>query len=120
MLSNEQGVYVAESVASKNTKQAKGRFRMYDDEDGLDLVHLTFSIPLLHSSEFWLVILHCSFDQDHARSNNSVKRDQPSREAAGAGKRDTGKATKKAGKCCTYIGLSLYFLNLKFAWATFY
>lgn len=50
MLSNEQGVYVAESVASKNTKQAKGRFRMYDDEDGLDLVHLTFSIPLLHSS----------------------------------------------------------------------
>ncbi|XP_020981860.1 LOW QUALITY PROTEIN: protein ILITYHIA [Arachis duranensis] len=36
MLSTEQGVYVAESVASKNTRQAKGRFRMYDDEDGLD------------------------------------------------------------------------------------
>ena len=41
MLSTEQGVYVAESVAAKNTKQAKGRFRMYDDEDGL--VHLIFS-----------------------------------------------------------------------------
>lgn len=40
MLSSEQGVYVAESVAAKNTKQAKGRFRMYDDED--DLVHLNF------------------------------------------------------------------------------
>ncbi|KAM6596352.1 hypothetical protein CsatA_006876 [Cannabis sativa] len=33
MLSNEQGVYVAESVATKNMKQAKGRFRMYEDED---------------------------------------------------------------------------------------
>ncbi|KAK7397369.1 hypothetical protein VNO78_18538 [Psophocarpus tetragonolobus] len=70
MLSTEQGVYVAESVAAKNTKQAKGRFRMYDDEDGVD----------------------------HTRSNHSVKRDQPSREAAGAGKKDTGKAAKKADK----------------------
>ncbi|XP_062214757.1 protein ILITYHIA-like [Phragmites australis] len=32
-LSTEQGVYVAEAVASKNTKLAKGRFRAYDDED---------------------------------------------------------------------------------------
>lgn len=40
MLSTEQGIYVAESVAFKNTKQAKGRFRMYDDEDSL--VHLFF------------------------------------------------------------------------------
>ncbi|XP_019420925.1 PREDICTED: eIF-2-alpha kinase activator GCN1 isoform X4 [Lupinus angustifolius] len=36
--------------------------------------------------------------QDHARTNHSVKRDQPSREVAGAGKRDTGKATKKPDK----------------------
>nr|KYP71848.1 Translational activator GCN1 [Cajanus cajan] len=70
MLSTEQGVYVAEAVAAKNTKQAKGRFRMYDDEDGVD----------------------------HTRPNHSVKRDQPSREAAGAGKKDIGKAAKKAGK----------------------
>ncbi|TKY61324.1 Translational activator GCN1 [Spatholobus suberectus] len=70
ILSTEQGVYVAESVTAKNTKQAKGRFRMYDDEDGVD----------------------------HTRSNHSVKRDQPSREAAGAGKKDTGKAAKKADK----------------------
>lgn len=33
MLSSEQGVYVAESVATKNMRQAKGRFRMYDDQD---------------------------------------------------------------------------------------
>ncbi|KAE9616079.1 putative translational activator Gcn1 [Lupinus albus] len=70
ILSTEQGVYVAESVAVKNTKQAKGRFRMYDVEDGLE----------------------------HARTNHSVKRDQPSREVAGSGKRDTGKATKKTDK----------------------
>ncbi|KAK2365272.1 protein ILITYHIA [Trifolium repens] len=70
MLSTEQGVYIAESVAFTNTKQAKGRFRMYNDEDGLD----------------------------HAQSNHSMKRDQPSREAAGTGKKDTGKATKKADK----------------------
>ena len=31
MLSSEQGVYIAESVAAKNMKQAKGRFRMYED-----------------------------------------------------------------------------------------
>ncbi|KAF7805246.1 protein ILITYHIA [Senna tora] len=70
ILSTEQGVYVAESVAAKNTKQAKGRFRMYDDQDGLD----------------------------DTRSNHSVKRDQPSREVAGAGKRDSAKVTKKADK----------------------
>ncbi|KAK7337971.1 hypothetical protein VNO77_18565 [Canavalia gladiata] len=70
MLSTEQGVYVAESITAKNTKQAKGRFRMYDDENGMD----------------------------HTRSNHSIKRDQPSREAAGAGKRDAGKAAKKADK----------------------
>ncbi|KAK7332811.1 hypothetical protein VNO80_29566 [Phaseolus coccineus] len=70
MLSTELGVYVAESVSAKNTKQAKGRFRMYDDED----------------------------DMDHTPTNHSVKRDLPSREAAGAGKKDTGKAAKKADK----------------------
>ncbi|CAL0308828.1 unnamed protein product [Lupinus luteus] len=70
MLSTEQGVYVAESVAVTNTKQSKGRFRMYDVDDGLD----------------------------DARTNHSVKRDQPSREVGGAGKRDTGKATKKPDK----------------------
>uniref|UniRef100_A0A0E0KIC1 TOG domain-containing protein n=1 Tax=Oryza punctata TaxID=4537 RepID=A0A0E0KIC1_ORYPU len=32
-LSTEQGIYVAEAVASKNTKLAKGRFRAYDDQD---------------------------------------------------------------------------------------
>jgi hypothetical protein len=32
-LSTEQGIYVAEAVASKNTKLAKGRFRVYDVQD---------------------------------------------------------------------------------------
>ncbi|KQK13484.1 protein ILITYHIA [Brachypodium distachyon] len=32
-LSTEQGIYVAEAVASKNTKLAKGRFRAYDAPD---------------------------------------------------------------------------------------
>ncbi|KAL5670615.1 hypothetical protein ACJX0J_022836, partial [Zea mays] len=32
-LSTEQGVYIAEAVANKNTKLAKGRFRAYDDQD---------------------------------------------------------------------------------------
>ncbi|KAJ7973575.1 translational activator GCN1 [Quillaja saponaria] len=70
MLSSEQGVYVAESFAAKNLKQAKGRFRMYDDENGTD----------------------------HARSNHLIKREQTSREVPGAGKRDTGKSTKRADK----------------------
>ncbi|KAJ1694352.1 hypothetical protein LUZ63_011050 [Rhynchospora breviuscula] len=33
-LSSEQGVYIAETVTAKNTRLAKGRFRMYDDQDG--------------------------------------------------------------------------------------
>ncbi|KAJ4968726.1 hypothetical protein NE237_015427 [Protea cynaroides] len=70
VLSNEQGVYVAESVAAKNTKQAKGRFRVYDDKD----------------------------DLDHARSNHSVQREPARRETAGVGKKDVGKAAKKTDK----------------------
>ncbi|KAL0317538.1 UNVERIFIED_CONTAM: protein ILITYHIA [Sesamum angustifolium] len=33
MLSTEQGVYIAESVVSKNVRQAKGRFRVYGGDD---------------------------------------------------------------------------------------
>ncbi|XP_078427732.1 putative protein kinase regulator ILITHYIA [Wolffia australiana] len=33
MVSSEQGVYIAESVASKNVRLAKGRFRLYDNDD---------------------------------------------------------------------------------------
>ena len=109
MLFTEQGVYVAESVTAKNTKQAKGRFRMYDDEDGE--VHYNFFHFLCFIPEFQLVILCFFFNQDHTRSNHSVRRDQPSREAAGAGKKDNGKAAKKAGKCCTSVCLSLQILN---------
>ncbi|XP_059439580.1 protein ILITYHIA isoform X2 [Corylus avellana] len=69
-VSSEQGIYVAESVATKNTKQAKGRFRTYEDQD----------------------------DMDHISSNHSAKREPASREAAGVGKKDIGKATKKADK----------------------
>ncbi|KAL9344589.1 hypothetical protein Peur_062264 [Populus x canadensis] len=69
MLSSEQGVYVAESVASKNTRQAKGRFRMYEDHN----------------------------DTDDVNSNQFVKREPTGREAAGMGKKDIGKSMKKAG-----------------------
>lgn len=44
MLSTEQGVYVAEAVAAKNTKQAKGRFRVYDNDDDMVLLEYSFSI----------------------------------------------------------------------------
>ncbi|XP_058216318.1 protein ILITYHIA isoform X2 [Rhododendron vialii] len=49
MLSSEQGVYVAESVASKNTKQAKGRFRVYDDQE-VDEVSSNHSVKREHAS----------------------------------------------------------------------
>nr|XP_034925309.1 protein ILITYHIA isoform X5 [Populus alba] len=70
MLSSEQGVYVAESVASKNTRQAKGRFRMYEDHN----------------------------DTDDVNSNQFVKREPTGREAAGMGRKDIGKSMKKADK----------------------
>lgn len=35
MLSTEQGVYIAESVASNNMKQAKGRFKLYDNNESM-------------------------------------------------------------------------------------
>ncbi|KAJ4721119.1 translational activator GCN1 [Melia azedarach] len=70
MLSSERGVYVAETVAAKNTKQAKGRFRVYEDQDGMD----------------------------NSSANHSAKRDPASREVAGVGKKDIGKPTKKSGK----------------------
>ncbi|KAK2994712.1 hypothetical protein RJ640_002518 [Escallonia rubra] len=69
MLSSEQGVYVAESVAMNNTKQAKGRFRVYENNGSTD----------------------------HVSSNHSVRREPVNREAANVGKKDTGKSTKKAG-----------------------
>lgn len=46
MLSSEQGVYVAESVATKNVRLAKGRFRVYGDDDG-------FVSILLPSKNAW-------------------------------------------------------------------
>ncbi|KAL8156542.1 hypothetical protein AgCh_001585 [Apium graveolens] len=36
MLSTEQGVYIAEFVTVNNQKQAKGRFRVYDNDNGSD------------------------------------------------------------------------------------
>ncbi|XP_062084326.1 protein ILITYHIA [Humulus lupulus] len=73
MLSNEQGVYVAESVATKNMKQAKGRFRMYEDED----------------------------DAGNGISNNSVKREQAAgkREPIKSTKKaDKGKTAKEEAR----------------------
>ncbi|THG08932.1 protein ILITYHIA [Camellia sinensis] len=50
MLSSEQGVYIAESVAATNTKQAKGRFRLYDNDDDTDHVNSNHSVRREHAS----------------------------------------------------------------------
>ncbi|KAK9206128.1 hypothetical protein WN943_016401 [Citrus x changshan-huyou] len=94
MLSSEQGVYIAEIVAAKNTKQSKGRFRMYEEQDGVD----------------------------HVGSNHSAKRESANREVSGAGKKDIGKSTKKAGTlsfylllyyfCCAEIILDIFIFTL--------
>lgn len=73
VLSSELGVYIAESVASKNTKQAKGRFRVYDDQD----------------------------DLEHGKPSHSVQKEPTKREATGVGKKDTGKGAKKVDKSKT-------------------
>ncbi|XP_008796399.2 protein ILITYHIA [Phoenix dactylifera] len=66
-LSSEQGIYVAETVTAKNMKLAKGRFRVYDDQDGLE--NVSASLP--------------------------VQKEPNKREAATTGKKDLGKSTKK-------------------------
>ncbi|KAL3520591.1 hypothetical protein ACH5RR_018740 [Cinchona calisaya] len=73
LLSTEQGVYVAESVASKNIKQAKGRFRAYETHDKLDDV----------------------------KSNHSARREYSNKDLVGLGRKDTGKSTKKPDKAKT-------------------
>lgn len=70
MLSNEQGVYVAESVTSKNIRQAKGRFRMYDETESLDAVN----------------------------TNHSTRRESSNKGPVAVGKKDSGKSMKKADK----------------------
>lgn len=56
MLSSEQGVYIAESVAAKNMKQAKGRFRVYEDDD--DGVILDIYSSLAFSFIFLISMVH--------------------------------------------------------------
>ncbi|KAL3523389.1 hypothetical protein ACH5RR_016223, partial [Cinchona calisaya] len=73
VLSTEQGVYLAESVASKNIKQAKGRFRLYETNDNLDEV----------------------------KSNHSARRESSNKDVAGVGKKDIGKSMKKPDKVKT-------------------
>ncbi|XP_019193921.1 PREDICTED: eIF-2-alpha kinase activator GCN1 isoform X18 [Ipomoea nil] len=70
MLSTEQGVYIAESISSKNTKQPKGRFRVYDSND----------------------------DLDKGNSNRLQRHELSSKDATVVGKKDGGKSTKKSDK----------------------
>ncbi|MFS7937446.1 putative armadillo-like helical, translational activator Gcn1, TOG domain-containing protein [Helianthus anomalus] len=70
MLSTEQGVYIAESVASNNMKQAKGRFKAYDNNDSME----------------------------NGNSVSSGRRDTGGKERASVGKKDTGKLAKKPDK----------------------
>lgn len=63
MLSSEQGVYVAETVAAKNMKQAKGRFRAYEDQDGLVFyvvslsIHFVYLYYLKDSLDYFVLII---------------------------------------------------------------
>ena len=43
MLSSELGVYVAEAVIDRNVRGARGRFKMYGDDE-------VFSLPVLCSN----------------------------------------------------------------------
>ncbi|KAK4775828.1 hypothetical protein SAY87_023789 [Trapa incisa] len=70
ILANEQGVYVAESVASKNTKLSKGRFRVYEDQD----------------------------DMEHISNNHVVKREPANKESLNIKKKDSAKQIKKSDK----------------------
>ncbi|XP_076949401.1 protein ILITYHIA-like isoform X2 [Bidens hawaiensis] len=70
MLSTEQGVYIAVSVASNNLKQAKGRFKAYDNNDNMENENLV----------------------------SSGRRDAVSKDRGNVGKKDTGKFTKKPDK----------------------
>ncbi|KAK1290119.1 hypothetical protein QJS10_CPB18g01878 [Acorus calamus] len=72
VLSSEHGVYVAESVASRNTKLSKGRFRLYDDQDDAD--NFTSSLPV---------------------------QKEPSKREISTGRKDPGRATKKNDKSKT-------------------
>lgn len=47
MLSTELGVYVAEAVMDKNVRSARGRFKMYGDDEVQSLLNFSF-----FSSEF--------------------------------------------------------------------
>lgn len=51
-LSSEQGIYVAETVTAKNTKLAKGRFRVYDDPDGLVNLYTFYFSVVMHAMIF--------------------------------------------------------------------
>jgi hypothetical protein len=42
MLSTELGVYVAEAVMDKNIRSARGRFKMYGDDEVFSLSMLCF------------------------------------------------------------------------------
>ncbi|KAH0448399.1 hypothetical protein IEQ34_022199 [Dendrobium chrysotoxum] len=70
MLSSEQGVYVAETIVAKNTKLAKGRYRLYEDLDNLD--NVKSSIP--------------------------VRKEPNRKDTLNSGKKDILKASKKSDK----------------------
>jgi hypothetical protein len=68
-LSSEQGVYIAELVSDKNIKQAKGRFKSYDDQA----------------------------DGEPVKSGPPVRQVPVKKETPNLGKKDGPKATKKLG-----------------------
>ncbi|CAH1454454.1 unnamed protein product [Lactuca virosa] len=69
MLSTEQGVYIAQSVASNNLKQAKGHFKTFENNDNME-----------------------------NGNSNFGRRDTGGKERSVVGKKDAGKPTKKPSK----------------------
>lgn len=93
MLSTEQGVYIAEFVTGNNQKQAKGRFRVYENDNGS--VNVSIFVHVFHLLLLSTVVFteHCLLCFQDKATSHAVKR-----ESSTAGKKDGMKSTKKAGK----------------------
>ncbi|CAH1422894.1 unnamed protein product [Lactuca virosa] len=89
MLSTEQGIYITESVASNNLKQAKGRIKTYENNDNMVMTITSYNS------------LSNDNDIKHVQENgnsNSGRRDTGGKERSIVGKKDAGKPTKNPGK----------------------
>jgi hypothetical protein len=56
VLSTEQGVYIAEVVMDRNVKGARGRFKMYDDDEVPPLLPSSITLSLSLSLYIYIYI----------------------------------------------------------------